>query len=157
MFLEKFLHLKKDKMNPRDKNLEEITKDSEKERYSFINVLKKDFRDLVKYSGFLTFGFLGATSKLYEGPSKDLVRGYAADIFAPAGLYLFSRSMGSSKKASFFGTLIACFYGELAQSTDFLPNPFIRRGGDPYDLIAYTLGGILGVFVDNLIERRKRK
>ncbi|GEM_PF-5551627 len=121
---------------------------------------------------FLIPGFLGLMSKAYRGPAENFIHEYFADVAAPVALYFLTKSflepgeVGKSLEGEYtrapkltcalVPTLI-CFYGELAQATDFLPNPFLSRGANPYDLIAYTIGSALGIGLDFLIDKVKKK
>jgi hypothetical protein len=107
---------------------------------------------------FIIAGILGAASKLSGGFGSHFVHEYGADFAATFGFYHFfknqkTKTLGDRVAAALPFTLL-CYYGELAQAVDFLPNPFVTHGANPYDLIAYTLGAGAAVGLDVIKERK---
>ncbi len=112
---------------------------------------------------FLSAGLLGLMSKATGyGSAERFIHEYVGDTLSPFGWYFLSKSflraMGSKASDLKIASVILAthFYGELAQATDFLPNPYLNRGANPKDLIAYTIGIAAALGWDALKSRRKK-
>jgi hypothetical protein len=104
----------------------------------------------------LTVGALHfITGEYYQGPFPVFVNGYLIDILLPMTLFLLMGLFQNKLIRSTCFRACAVFgFGCLVEASQYFGYPIFGNTFDPFDIIAYAGGVLLGVLLDlNLFPR----
>jgi len=97
----------------------------------------------------------------YQGICKDFVRGYLIDLLLPMNLFLLLQialrkrtSVMISRIIGFSSTFLFGLTVEILQLNDI---DFLGSTYDPWDILMYGIGALLGLLIDLLIIERFEK
>jgi len=101
----------------------------------------------------------------YQGIFKNFIRGYLIDILLPMNLYLLIqialRKNVSVNKARTIGAIIPFAFGTIVEILQLYEIEFLGRTYDPWDILMYLIGTVLGIVIDLTIidkfEKQKQK
>jgi len=101
----------------------------------------------------------------YQGIFKNFIRGYLIDILLPMNLYLLIqialRKNVSVNKARTIGAVIPIAFGTIVEILQLYEIEFLGRTYDPWDILMYLIGTVLGIVIDLTIidkfEKQKQK
>jgi len=101
----------------------------------------------------------------YQGIFKNFIRGYLIDILLPMNLYLLIqialRKNVSVNKARTIGAVIPIAFGTIVEILQLYEIEFLGRTYDPWDILMYLIGTVLGIGIDLTIidkfEKQKQK
>ena len=95
------------------------------------------------------------TGESYQGPCPVFVNGYLIDVLLPMVLFLL---MGLTENRVIRSTLFrACAvfgFGCMVEASQYLGYPMFGSTFDPLDILAYTVGVLLGIVLDRLVFPR---
>ena len=95
------------------------------------------------------------TGENYQGPFPVFVNGYLIDILLPMTLYLLL-SLFESKliRAPLFRACTVFGFGCFVEATQYFGYPIFGSTFDPFDILAYASGVLLGVLLDLFVFPR---
>ena len=95
------------------------------------------------------------TGEEYQGPFPAFVNGYLIDVLLPMVLFLL---MGLIENRLIRSTLFrACAvfgFGCIVEASQYLGYPIFGTTFDPLDILAYAVGVLLGILLDELVFPR---
>ena len=104
----------------------------------------------------LTVGALHfITGENYRGPFPVFVNGYLIDVLLPMALYLLL-SLFESKliRAPLFRACTVFGFGCFVEASQYFGYPIFGSTFDPFDILAYASGVLLGILLDLVIFPR---
>ena len=92
------------------------------------------------------------TGENYQGPFPVFVNGYLIDILLPMTLYLLL-SLFESKliRAPLFRACSVFGFGCFVEASQYFGYPIFGSTFDPFDILAYASGVLLGILLDLVI------
>jgi hypothetical protein len=95
------------------------------------------------------------TGENYQGPFLVFVNGYLIDILLPMTLYLLL-SLFESKliRAPLFRACTVFSFGCFVEASQYFGYPIFGSTFDPFDILAYAGGVLLGILFDLVIFPR---
>lgn len=94
----------------------------------------------------------------YNGICKNFVRGYLIDLILPMNLYLLLqislRKSISIAKSRVIGAMFTFLFGLLVEILQLLEIEFLGSTYDPWDIVMYGTGILLGLLIDYTIINR---
>jgi len=92
------------------------------------------------------------TGENYRGPFPAFVNGYLIDILLPMTLYLLL-SLFESKliRAPLFRACTVFGFGCFVEASQYFGDPIFGSTFDPFDILAYASGVLLGILLDLVI------
>lgn len=96
------------------------------------------------------------TGENYQGPFPVFVNGYLIDILLPMMLYLLL-SLFESKliRSPLFRACAVFGFGCFVEATQYFGRPIFGSTFDPFDILAYAGGVLLGIFLDLVVFPRR--
>ncbi len=103
--------------------------------------------------------FVGAlhfvTGEQYQGPYPVLVNGYLIDILLPMTLYLLIGLIENNLIHSIiFRVCVVLGFGCFVEASQYFGRPIFGSTFDPFDILAYAGGVILGILLDLFVFPR---
>ena len=95
------------------------------------------------------------TGENYQGPFPVFVNGYLIDILLPMTMYLLL-SLFESKliRAPLFRACTVFGFGCFVEASQYFGYPIFGSTFDPFDILAYASGVLLGILLDLVILPR---
>jgi cell shape-determining protein MreD len=95
------------------------------------------------------------TGENYQGPFPVFVNGYLIDILLPMTLYLLLSLFKSKRIRSPLFRACAVFgFGCFVEASQYFGRPIFGNTFDPFDIVAYASGVLLGILLDLVIFPR---
>ncbi len=101
----------------------------------------------------------------YQGIFRHFIRGYLIDILLPMNLYLLLQISLRKKipvnKARIIGAIFTFAFGTIVEILQFYEIEFLGRTYDPWDILMYGIGVVVGIVIDLTIidkfEKQRQK
>jgi hypothetical protein len=97
----------------------------------------------------------------YQGIFRNFIRGYLIDILLPMNLYLLMqislRKYISIKKSRVIGFSFTFIFGLIVEMLQLYEFDFLGSTYDPFDILMYAIGVLLGFLIDLFIIDRLEK
>ena len=95
------------------------------------------------------------TGENYQGPFPVFVNGYMIDILLPMSMYLLLGLVQIKLIHTPLCRATAVFlFGYVVEISQYLGYPLFGSTFDPLDILAYTVGVTLGLFLDQVLLPR---
>ncbi len=95
------------------------------------------------------------TGENYQGPFPVFVDGYLIDILLPMTLFLLISLFQNKLIRSMLFRACAVFgFGSFVEASQYFGHPIFGSTFDPFDIVAYAGGVLLGVLLDLFIFPR---
>ncbi len=97
----------------------------------------------------------------YDGICKHFIRGYLIDLLLPMNLFLLMqialRKKISIVRSRVIGALFIFLFGIAIEILQFYEIKFLGSTYDPWDILMYGIGIVLGLLIDLLIVDKFEK
>jgi len=95
------------------------------------------------------------TGEQYQGPFPIFVNGYLIDILLPMTLFLLMGLFQNRIVSSILFRACAVFgFGCFVEASQYFGRPFFGSTFDPFDIVAYAGGVLLGILLDLVVFPR---
>lgn len=94
--------------------------------------------------------------RIFQGQLRVFVNGYMIDILLPMTLFLLmGLFQNKTIRSPFFRACAVFGFGCFVEATQYFGRPIFGSTFDPFDILAYACGVLLGIFLDLVVFPRR--